>query len=126
MMNAECRMGTKAGGMDEREALARNLKQLIELDRALGIDFVFKPAAGTAPAPTTEAASPVIARPSAAAPAPKVPAAKAPPPVSGNAIQPVVVAAAGPDSLERVADEIAACRACGLCETRRSTVPGEG
>ena len=40
MQSAESRMQTKAGDMDEREELARNLKQLIELDRALGIDFV--------------------------------------------------------------------------------------
>ena len=34
--------------------------------------------------------------------------------------------AAREDSLEAVAREIAACRACGLCEGRTRTVPGEG
>ena len=33
---------------------------------------------------------------------------------------------AGEDSLARVAAEVAACRACGLCAGRTNTVPGEG
>jgi DNA polymerase len=32
----------------------------------------------------------------------------------------------GEDSLARVAAEVAACRACGLCAGRTNTVPGEG
>lgn len=117
--------------MDEREALARNLKQLIELDRALGIDFVFKPAASAAPvaAPVAAPASPAtkpapVAKPSVASAPPVVvrtsPVAALVTPVEA------VVTTTGPDSLERIAAEIATCRACGLCDTRRSTVPGEG
>jgi uracil-DNA glycosylase family 4 len=111
--------------MDEREELARNLKQLIELDRALGIDFVFKPAASAAPAtaPASAATKP--------APVAKPPVASAPPVVARPSPAPVarvepVSATSGPDSLEQIATQIATCRACGLCETRRSTVPGEG
>lgn len=104
--------------MDEREELARNVRQLVELDRALGIDFVFKPAAGAASVPGADPAPVAIISP--AAPAKKVPVASMPASVAAPA------AAPGPDSLERIASEIATCRACGLCETRRSTVPGEG
>lgn len=110
--------------MDEREELARNLKQLIELDRALGIDFVLKPT--TAPLPT----------PSSSNPAPAVstkPVSAAKPVVSVTAVPAVSSAPAaptaapiGPDSLDQIAAQIATCRACGLCETRKSTVPGEG
>ena len=34
--------------------------------------------------------------------------------------------AVAPDSLTRVAQEVAGCRACGLCAERTNTVPGEG
>jgi DNA polymerase len=30
------------------------------------------------------------------------------------------------DTLERIAEDIASCRMCGLCERRKNTVPGEG
>jgi DNA polymerase len=33
---------------------------------------------------------------------------------------------APPDTLERITAEIAACERCGLCRTRKNTVPGEG
>ena len=39
---------------------------------------------------------------------------------------PVPASTPADDSLERIATEIAACRACGLCASRRNTVPGEG
>ncbi|MBA3698410.1 MAG: uracil-DNA glycosylase [Planctomycetes bacterium] len=107
--------------MDEREDLARNLKQLIELDRALGIDFVFKPAA-------TAGLVPAVLDPAVTVkPVPAVKAAVTPaPPPRAPSPEPLSPIADGPDSLEKIAAEIATCRACGLCETRRSTVPGEG
>lgn len=111
--------------MDEREELARNLKQLIELDRALGIDFVFKPTASVAPAaaPVSPATKPApVAKPPVAS-APAIVARPSPAPVAQ--VEPVI-ATSGPESLEQIAAQIATCRACGLCETRRSTVPGEG
>lgn len=107
--------------MDEREVLARNLKQLIELDRALGIDFILKPST----APTSAMSAPVVstkplpsAKPTVSATAAVVPAAPA------SAVP--AAAPVGPDSLAQIAAQIATCRACGLCETRKSTVPGEG
>ncbi|MCH2101426.1 MAG: uracil-DNA glycosylase [Planctomycetes bacterium] len=39
---------------------------------------------------------------------------------------PPTTSSAAPDPLEGLAAEVAACRACGLCETRNHTVPGEG
>ncbi len=107
--------------MDEREELARNLKQLIELDRALGIDFVFKPAASAAPTAPAMSAPVVTVKPSAA----KSPVTSASPPLAPIP-SPLPPAVDGLDSLEKIAAQIATCRACGLCETRRSTVPGEG
>lgn len=106
--------------MDERESLARNLRQLVELDRALGIDFVLKPAASPVSAAPVVAVQPVIT-PVVAVPAKPVQA----PPAVARQTSPVV-ADTSPDSLEKIATQISACRACGLCETRRSTVPGEG
>ena len=108
--------------MDEREALARNLRQLVELDRGLGIEFVLKPA--STPTVPVVAAKPTD-KPVAEAPSAVVPvtSAKAPP---VTATSPSASADSGPDSLEKIALQISACRACGLCETRRSTVPGEG
>ncbi|HEX3133307.1 MAG TPA: uracil-DNA glycosylase [Planctomycetota bacterium] len=121
-------MPNKAGDMDEREELARNLKQLIELDRVAGIDFVLKPAAQGAPAPTPTA--PTTSKPLPAAKTSVVTAPSAVPrPSSEPTIAKPVVSIAvpdGPDSLDKIATQIASCRACGLCETRRSTVPGEG
>jgi uracil-DNA glycosylase len=104
--------------MDEREEVARNVRQLVELDRALGIDFVFKPVAGAASAPVADPTPLVATKP--------VPPVKKASVASVPASLVAPAGASGPDSLERIAGEIAACRACGLCETRRSTVPGEG
>jgi DNA polymerase len=55
------------------------------------------------------------------------PAAATPAPAPVKAAAPLpVVADSGPDSLAKIATQVSICRACGLCETRRSTVPGEG
>lgn len=109
--------------MDEREELARNLKQLIELDRALGIDFVFKSATSAATASPATKPAPVVKPP--IVPAPTVVTRPTPAPAPVVRVEPVVTAI-GSESLEQIAAQIATCRACGLCETRRSTVPGEG
>jgi DNA polymerase len=97
---------------DDVRGLARNLRDLLDLDRSCGIDFVLKP-------PASDDARPVDASPGPSRsphPAPRSP-------VGVSSTASVVD---GPDSLARIAAEIAVCRACGLCETRRTTVPGEG
>ena len=101
--------------MGEREDLAGNLRQLLELDRGFGIEFQGKggltAATGTArPLPVAMAAAPEAAAPAIESPLPT--AIDQPP--------------CGDDSLATIAAEVAKCRACGLCETRTNTVPGEG
>jgi uracil-DNA glycosylase len=123
--------------------IAHNLRELIELDRGFGVEFVPRapavtseplalpatsaPARGmtapTAPASVLvrppAAARPAAARPVAPAPAVRVAAAM-------NASPLVVAAPPANDSLEAIATEISQCHKCGLCATRTNTVPGEG
>jgi len=106
--------------MDEREELARNLRQLIELDRAAGIDFVLKPATSASPV-STPAPTPV--KPAAVA---KPLATPVPVPLLAASCAVPASISDAPDSLDKIAAQIATCRACGLCEARRNTVPGEG
>ena len=90
-----------------RAAAAERLhEELLEL----GVEVL--PPAAEAPAP-------------AAAPAPPAPAAAASEPAAAGPA-PEAPAAAPADPLAAVAAEVAACQACGLCETRNHTVPGEG
>jgi uracil-DNA glycosylase family 4 len=127
---------------DDRRALLDDLRQLIELDRGLGVEFLARPAAGvappaaTAPAPAPAAAPAERPRPATAlvsyATLPPArptspsqpssalaPMTQPPPPVSA----PTGMAAA---DIAAIAAEVAQCRACGLCATRTNTVPGEG
>ena len=105
--------------MDERDALVRNLKQLVELDRAAGIEFVLK----GMPAPAAAPSAPSLrSTPATISNAPVAPRSVPPAPSR----TPTFSATEGPDTLEKIAGQIATCRACGLCEKRRSTVPGEG
>ena len=87
--------------MNGRDDIVRNLKQLIELDRAAGMEFVWKDSSASSQADTSSARSSTPSK---------------------NPGAPVVRA----DSLTQIATEIAACRACGLCDGRKTTVPGEG
>jgi DNA polymerase len=121
--------------MGDREELLGNLRQLLELDRGLGIEFVGKGGLTTAPAATRALPAPVVEASitsyvptgpvTAAPPAPTTPAATARPSTSvaptGTTSTPLPAA-----GLAAIAAEIATCRACGLCATRNSTVPGEG
>ena len=141
--------------MAERDDLLANLRQLIELDRGFGIEFVPQPAPVAAPGrpaaplrPTNPApgvtprvsapVSPAAAARPIVPPAPRAPVAT---PVVARA--PVQTATPAPDavrwtppadllsvppaeSLARIAAEVATCRRCGLCATRTTTVPGEG
>jgi DNA polymerase len=121
--------------MSERDELVRNLRGLVELDRGFGIEFSMRlaePTPGAAPAPNpapVPAATPVRPAPPAPAPAPVravAPAALASRPAPTPAAPPLAEAGAGATSLAGIAAEISACRLCGLCSTRRTTVPGEG
>jgi len=144
--------------MDERAEILLNLRELIELDRGFGVEFVaLGPATAPAPvsvalrAPTVETIPPAAPRaapvppPAPVAAIPAAPAAIARPqpveqprPVPAVARQtdpqppPLRIAPTVPatpptdDSLDRIALEVAACRACGLCDLRKRTVPGEG
>lgn len=87
--------------MNERDDIVRNLKQLVELDRAAGMEFIWKDSSAMAQVAALSARSSTPSK---------------------NQIASVVRA----DSLTQIATEIAACRACGLCDGRKKTVPGEG
>jgi DNA polymerase len=157
---------------DERAEILLNLRELIELDRGFGVEFVAlapstaQPLAPAIPrAPVVEMAAPVAQVPQRPAPVPETsrppvatspaapprpapvapsqpapgaprPADPQPPPRAVPAAETKPqVPAAGPsvpapspagDTLDKIATEIAACRACGLCDLRKKTVPGEG
>ena len=98
-----------------RDELVDNLRQLLELDRGLGIEFQGRggvTTSGERGAGSGEKPAPVP--PTAAAVKPSLPAPRSPLPA------PV------PPDLAGIAAEIARCRACGLCQSRTTTVPGEG
>ncbi len=110
--------------MDDRTSVLLNLKQLIELDQAAGIEFILRePAAVNATsAPTpVPAKAPVTAR-AQVAPAPIISAPKPAVPVTPT----LSTATTANDTLASIAQEIADCKACRLCDGRRHTVPGEG
>lgn len=109
-------------GTNERDELARNLKGLVELDRGFGIEFSVRlgePAKTATSAPAQPATpSPVnVIRPAGPVAAGAAPAVRQ---TTGAAN------GEGPTSITAIAAEISACRLCGLCTTRRTTVPGEG
>jgi DNA polymerase len=91
---------------DDRNRLAAALRQHLLLERGFGVEAY--PRGGLVPVPAP--------LPSARPPAPAAPAAPAALPIDPTM----------PESLDRIAAEIAACRACGLCAGRTNTVPGEG
>lgn len=90
--------------MSERDELVTNLRQLVELERGFGVEWLplperaSAPAAGSLAAPTTTG----------------TPAWTLPPGLAGEA------------ALERIALDVSACQRCGLCAKRHRTVPGEG
>jgi DNA polymerase len=135
--------------MAERDDLVNNLKQLMELERGFGVEWLPLPERA---APAAPASRDPLARPAPAAapirgapPAPGVAAPAtglrppAPAPAPSRPVQAPVVAAPSPWSppadlltlaadaaLARLASDIDACRRCGLCKERTRTVPGEG
>ncbi len=115
--------------MDDRTSALLNLKQLIELDQSAGIEFfVREPTAVNATPAPTSAPTPAPAKPPVPARVPVAPV-PAPKPIP-KPIEPIVsassTATAANDTLASIAQEIAACKACRLCDGRRNTVPGEG
>ncbi len=132
--------------MDERSQLVAAVRELIELERASGVEYL-----GRAVAPTS---TPLAAVPRSlpAAPAPSIPAPaartavaaattaalpEAPSSPTGGLRPPARVAevstsigtapaAHADDSLDRIAAEVKACTSCPLHAIRRNPVPGEG
>jgi len=117
--------------MGELDDVRTNLRQLIELERASGVDWLPMPTA-TAPAAAIPETAPLPASPSARTerrdaqpPVPSAqPAAPAAPDIWTAPADLIDQAPAA--ALATIADAVAACRRCGLCATRTKTVPGEG
>ncbi len=110
---------------DTRADLVTNLRQLLELDRGLGLEWLGKGG--------LTAATP--AKPGSTPPDPAPPVASTASATSGARAEPVApvvmpVSKTGitlpASDLATIAAEIARCTACGLCTTRIKTVPGEG
>jgi uracil-DNA glycosylase family 4 len=114
--------------MADSHGLLRDLRQLLELDRAFGIEFMPRIAGRAAPAdgPATMAR---MATP--AAPATTPAAAAAPVPTASAPARPAAVAPVAPSGLpavdlDGIAAEIESCRRCPLGACRTRSVPGEG
>ncbi len=100
---------------DLRSDLLINLRQLLELDRGLGLEWIGKGGLSTA-SPQVE---PLVSM--APAPVPTAPP-HAPAPVEA----PRAIELLPDTDLTTIASEIARCTACTLCATRSATVPGDG
>jgi uracil-DNA glycosylase len=106
-------------GTSERDELVRNLKGLVELDRGFGIEF-----SARLGEPAASALASVQPAAPAPAPVPAAPARPVAPPAVATV--PAAQAGGGATTIAGIAAEISACQLCGLCKTRRTTVPGEG
>jgi uracil-DNA glycosylase family 4 len=105
--------------------LLDNLKQLVELDRSFGIEFQGKPSGQLPPLPASSP-RPVVLSQQPAASAQRPAPSSQPPATTG--LRPALPPSSGLASadLDAIAVSIAQCRACGLCQQRTRTVPGEG
>ncbi len=103
-----------------RDELIGNLRQLLELDRGLGLEWMGRGGLTTAGA-STRAEVALTALPVTA----PTRLAEAPLAEAVNDATPAM-AAAPIAALTQLAQEITACRACGLCSTRTTAVPGAG
>jgi uracil-DNA glycosylase family 4 len=105
--------------------LLDNLRQLVELDRSFGIEFQGKPALSAQPAAVTRPAASLQQPATSNLP---VAAPRAIPLPPSSAQRPPIPAASGLPAadLAAIAAAVAQCRACGLCQGRTHTVPGEG
>lgn len=124
--------------MPERDELIRNLRHLVDLDRASGVEFVAKlsPEVKKAPlGPALRSGGPALGPVAKSpiktqvpvAPLPEVPSVStdfktsAPPDLQASPLTGLPVA-----DLAAIAGEVAVCQRCKLCRTRSNTVPGEG
>lgn len=109
--------------------LLDNLKQLVELDRGFGIEFQGKPA-GVPPPASDQRPAPSAQRPAASSQRPAAgdqqPAAPTSPAEPRTPVQVPALSGLPAADLAAIAATVAQCRACGLCERRTNTVPGEG
>lgn len=130
--------------MAERDDLVTNLRQLMELDRGFGVEWmplpsrgeVAKPdavapqAAPVAPRQPIAPAAPAFRQPVPAMPArpTAAPAPASPAPVAIDAWTPPgdLLNLPADEALKRIAVDVDACRRCGLCKERQRSVPGEG
>lgn len=118
--------------------LLNNLRQLVELDRGLGVEFIGRgtattaataaPAARPAPAPTRQAptAAPEARLVRTPLPAPATGADTPPARFAGQPRPAFALSGLPASDLQAIATAVAACQACKLCPTRQRTVPGEG
>ena len=101
---------------DMRDELLGNVRHLLELDRGLGLEWMGRGGLTSAAGSTRQEVAPASPTRPRLAEAPTEPPAEAPSPTPSTA----------GTTLDQLATTIAACRACGLCGTRTTTVPGAG
>jgi len=135
---------------DELARIVRGVRRALELEDASGIGELFvasaerarRSPARTDPAPSAAPAALVVEGATKSEtdlfghPAPKTVAPavveEAPPPPRSSDLAPAGIAGRGAilkaslPVLQQLAEEIRACRQCGLCETRTQAVPGVG
>lgn len=108
-----------------RDELLGNLRNLLELDRGLGLEWMGRGGLTSASASTRAEVmlTPVlpVLPVKEVAPESQVSSHREPP-VARPALAPLEPVA----PLAQIAQDIAACRACALCSTRLTTVPGTG
>ena len=118
--------------MAERDELVTNLRQLMELERGFGVEWLPMPERAAPPATVTTANPrpiPAMVRPAARTVEPArvtMPAAAAPAPLDAWTPPGDLLTLPAATALTRIAADIDACRRCGLCKERQRTVPGEG
>jgi len=122
--------------MAERDELVTNLRQLMELERGFGVEWLPLPeraasAVAVAAVKATPNQRPI---PTAITPTPRVvaparivtPSATAPATLNAWTPPGDVLTLPVETALNRIASDIAACQRCGLCSERQRTVPGSG
>ncbi len=113
--------GSGVRGPDNRESVLADLREQLLLDQDFGLEFLDPQAVlptsrgrSHSPEPTPEPPPIIVpARPRTPDPGPRTGGDPPPSPLPAS-------------ELTSIAAQVAACRACGLCQTRTNTVPGEG